>query len=126
MKTFPYLLLFLGFTIGLLCCTTESSGQCEVAYNYVIKNAGAGAEDGEIEISFSKTSAIPNCLLFTYSANIPYLLLEAKRKVDTASSKVTFYGLAPGRYTIRAGQKNCKTFFIGEHATIAVGIKNDR
>lgn len=126
MKTLRPLMLFTALTFCLFSQVQESFGQCEVKYSHTIKKSIENTENGEIEISFENTDELPQCLLFTYSENTPYLLIEAQQKVDKAKRKVTFYGLAPARYTVRIGQKGCKTVFIGEHTTITVGVNKER
>jgi hypothetical protein len=125
MKTSYTFLLFL-FLINLLCLSAESFGQCELKYTYAVKNA-AGVEGGEIAITFEKGKPTPNCLLFSYIENdTPTLILEASKNIDATANKVVFYGLAPGRYLVRANNKSCKALIIGQDEKIIVTTTNVR
>jgi hypothetical protein len=125
MKTSYIFLLFL-FLISLLCLSAESFGQCEMKYTYTVRNTATGVESGEVAITFEKGTSIPHCMLFTYIDNTPTLLIDASKKTDIASNKVIFYGLAPGRYLVRANHKGCKAVIVGQDTEITVSTINVR
>jgi len=126
MKILRSVILFITITTSFCSMVTKSLGQCEIKYNHTIKNASQSKDNGQIDISFDKSDYLPECQIFSYTGNTPYLLIEATRKVDKTKGKVSFYGLAPGTYTIRAGRKGCKPLFIGEHTKIIVGTNQAR
>jgi hypothetical protein len=125
MKTNYTFILFL-LLISLLCLSAESFGQCELKYNYTIKNATTATADGEVTVAFEKGISTPNCLLFTYIENTPTLLTDTQKRIEATTNKVVFYGLAPGRYLVRVNQKGCKAIIIGQDEKITVGTTNAR
>lgn len=126
MKIFCAQILFLAMAGFFSCLTTKSYGQCEIKFNHTIINASQGEKNGQIELRFDQAATLPECQLFAYTGNIPYLMTEVTRQSDTSKAKVTFYGLAPGSYTIRMGRKGCKPLFIGEHTKVIVGTNQGR
>jgi hypothetical protein len=124
MNIIRFLILFIA-TVTIGCCmATKSFGQCEIKYSHTITNASANGNDGQIDISFDTSGNLPECQIFGYTGNTPFLLMDASKRTD--KGKVTFYGLAPGNYTIRMGKKGCKASFIGQHTRIIVGINQGR
>jgi hypothetical protein len=121
MKIIRSLMLFIAIVACFCCMATKSFGQCEMKYSHTIINAAADKNNGQINISFDASGSLPECQIFGYAGNIPSLLTDAGREVDTTKGKISFYGLAPGNYTIRIGRKGCKPSFIGQHTKIIVG-----
>jgi hypothetical protein len=120
------LILFIAIVTCFCCMATKSFGQCEIKYSHTIINASADKNNGQIDISFDASGNLPECQIFGYTGNIPFLLMESAKKIDTSNGTVSFYGLAPGSYTVRIGQKGCKASFIGEHTKIIVGTNQAR
>jgi hypothetical protein len=104
----------------------KSFGQCEMKYSHTIINAAADKSNGQIDIRFDVSGSLPECQIFGYTGNIPFLLMDTSKKIDSSKGTISFYGLAPGNYTIRIGQKGCKASFIGEHTKIIVETNQAR